>query len=277
MKPDSATTIPISDDRRVEQPAHEAQARRALARQPGALRGIARGAAPERPVEQRRERERDQHRGARVDPGPDVDATIRSHHGRDTTPAPSCSTRSARCSTFEPPAPHLRAALRERTGATSATPPREAAIRAEIAYYRAHLHEGAEPEALARPAPALRGGDGRCRSRRRVVLEALLASLRFYAYPDSAPTLRALRDAGIRTVVVSNWDWSLHERLAETGLAALVDGAVASAEVGSAKPDGAIFRAALELAGAARRRRGTSATRRRPTSRAPAPPACGRS
>jgi putative hydrolase of the HAD superfamily len=82
-----------------------------------------------------------------------------------------------------------------------------------------------------------------------VVLDALLDSLRFAAYPDSAPTLRALRGAGIRTVVVSNWDWSLHERLAETGLAELVDGAVASAEVRSAKPDGAIFRAALALAG----------------------------
>src|SRR5262249_35277199 len=53
------------------------------------------------------------------------------------------------------------------------------------------------------------------------------------------------------TVVVSNWDWSLHERLHETGLDALVDGALASAEVGSAKPDGAIFAAALELAGTA--------------------------
>ena len=83
-----------------------------------------------------------------------------------------------------------------------------------------------------------------------VVLDALLASLRFHAYEDSAPTLRALRAAGIRTAVVSNWDWSLHERLQETGLAGLVDGALASAEVGSAKPDGAIFRAALELVGA---------------------------
>ena len=84
---------------------------------------------------------------------------------------------------------------------------------------------------------------------RDVVLDALLASLRFHAYEDSAPTLRALRARGIRLVVVSNWDWSLHERLQETGLAELVDGAIASAEVGSAKPDGAIFAAALQLAG----------------------------
>jgi putative hydrolase of the HAD superfamily len=79
--------------------------------------------------------------------------------------------------------------------------------------------------------------------------ELLLDSLRFFAYPDSAPALVALRDAGVRTVVVSNWDHSLHERLGETGLAGLVDGALASAEVGSAKPDGAIFAAALRLAG----------------------------
>jgi putative hydrolase of the HAD superfamily len=126
------------------------------------------------------------------------------------------------------------------------------AIRAEIGYYRAHLHEGADPASLAAlrarcaeaMAPALPGvplADA---------LAALLESLRFFAYPDAAPALTALRDAGIRTVVVSNWDVSLHERLTETGLSALVDGALASAEAGSAKPDRAIFAAALELAGA---------------------------
>ena len=80
----------------------------------------------------------------------------------------------------------------------------------------------------------------------------------------------------MRLVVVSNWDVSLHERLAETGLAPLVDGAVASAEVGAAKPDRAIFahalgsRAAPRPAGA-----GTSATRSAPTCRARARPASG--
>jgi putative hydrolase of the HAD superfamily len=82
-----------------------------------------------------------------------------------------------------------------------------------------------------------------------VPVEALLDSLRFFAYPDSAPALKALRAAGLRTVVVSNWDHSLHERLQQTGLAPLLDGALASAEVGAAKPDRAIFDAALELAG----------------------------
>jgi putative hydrolase of the HAD superfamily len=79
---------------------------------------------------------------------------------------------------------------------------------------------------------------------------ALLASLRFVAYPEVAGVLGTLRDAGVRLVVVSNWDVSLHERLAETGLAPLVDAAVASAELGVAKPDPAIFAHALGLVGA---------------------------
>ena len=129
----------------------------------------------------------------------------------------------------------------------------KAAIRAEIAYYRAHLHEGRDPAALAalrvRCAEAMREALPGIPTE--TILAALLEALRFFAYPDSAPALQALRDAGIRTVVVSNWDASLHERLAETGLAALVDGALASAEVGAAKPARAIFERALELAGSA--------------------------
>jgi putative hydrolase of the HAD superfamily len=154
---------------------------------------------------------------------------------------------------FEPPAPHLREELRARAGIDVGEEAARAAIKAEIAYYRAHLEEGTDPDSLAdlraRCAAAMRPALPEIDEA--VLLDALLASLRFFAYPDVPPALSALRAAGIRTVVVSNWDWSLHERLAETGLADLVDGALASAEVGSAKPDGAIFRAALELAGAA--------------------------
>jgi putative hydrolase of the HAD superfamily len=151
---------------------------------------------------------------------------------------------------FEPPAPHLRAALRER-GIEVSQAAAEAAIRDEIAYYRAHLHEGRDATSLAdlrrRSAEAMRpalGVDGD-------LTDALLASLRFRAYPDAAPALLALRARGLAIVVVSNWDHSLHERLEETGLAPLVDGAVASAELGHAKPERAIFEHALALAGAA--------------------------
>ncbi len=153
---------------------------------------------------------------------------------------------------FEPPAPHLRVVLRERHGIEVSEAASEAAIREEIAFYRAHLHEGRDAESLAdlrrRSAEAMRPALG-VSAPPGVLTDALLAALRFHAYPDAPPALRALRALGLRIVVVSNWDHSLHERLVETGLAALVDGAVASAEIGSAKPDRAIFERALELAG----------------------------
>jgi putative hydrolase of the HAD superfamily len=151
--------------------------------------------------------------------------------------------------TFEPPAPHLRRELRARLGVEVSEDTATEAIRAEIAYYRAHLHEGRDAESLAdlrrRSADAMRPVLGIDAD----LTEALLSSLRFRAYPDVVPALRALRELGLRLVVVSNWDVSLHDRLVDTGLAPLVDGAVASAELGHAKPDGAIFAHALALAG----------------------------
>jgi putative hydrolase of the HAD superfamily len=51
--------------------------------------------------------------------------------------------------------------------------------------------------------------------------------------------------------VVSNWDVSLHDVLERTGLRPLVDAVVISAELGVAKPDPAIFAAALERLGVA--------------------------
>jgi putative hydrolase of the HAD superfamily len=154
---------------------------------------------------------------------------------------------------FEPPAPLLRAALRERLGVEVSDAAAAAAMKAEIAYYRAHLHEGRDEESLAdlrsRAAEAMRPALG-VDAETAALTDALLAALRFRAYPDAAPALRELRARGLALVVVSNWDHSLHERLEETGLAPLVDGAVASAELGHAKPDRAIFEHALALAGA---------------------------
>jgi putative hydrolase of the HAD superfamily len=150
--------------------------------------------------------------------------------------------------TFDDPAPRLRAALRERLGVRVSDEAAREAMRAEIRYYRAHLHEG-------RDAASLLDLRRRCAAVMRPALgvdpgvDVLLAALHFRAYPDAAPALRELRGRGVRLVVVSNWDVSLHDRLQETGLAELVDGAVASAELGHAKPDGAIFARALELAG----------------------------
>ena len=147
---------------------------------------------------------------------------------------------------LEPPAPRLAAALDVPLADA------ERAIRAEIAYYRAHLHEGSDAEGLARVrarCAALVARELALDAPPEAVLAALLDAIRFVPFPDAAPALRALRAAGVRLVVVSNWDVSLHEVLAATGLGELVDGALSSAEVGEAKPGGAIFARALALAG----------------------------
>lgn len=153
------------------------------------------------------------------------------------------------------PAPLLVAQLRARGVAVSE---REAAagLAAEIAYYRAQLHTAPDAGSLAllrtRCAAVLR--DALTRAGADLgglpaddLRAALLASLRFRPYPEVPDALRALRRAGHRLVVVSNWDVSLHEMLRHTGLDVLVDGAVSSAEAGAAKPDPQIFARALAL------------------------------
>jgi HAD superfamily hydrolase (TIGR01549 family) len=82
-------------------------------------------------------------------------------------------------------------------------------------------------------------------------LDALMASLTFEPWEDAAPALAALRELGLRLVVVSNWDCSLPDVLDAVGLEPLVDAVVTSAAVGAAKPDPRIFHAALEQAGCA--------------------------
>jgi putative hydrolase of the HAD superfamily len=79
----------------------------------------------------------------------------------------------------------------------------------------------------------------------------MLASLSFVPYPDVLPALEALRSAGHRLLIVSNWDCSLPEWLGPAGLLDHVEAVVSSGEVGVAKPDRGIFERALELAGAA--------------------------
>lgn len=156
---------------------------------------------------------------------------------------------------LEPPAPALRDWLRARHGIEVAEAAADRAMAAEISYYRAHVLDGGDRaalddlrsrcaavmvEALGEEAAGLGPEEAR---------EALLGALRFRPYPDAHGALERLRGAGMRLVVVSNWDVSLHDRLAETGIAERVDGAVASAEVGAAKPHPAVFARALAVAG----------------------------
>jgi putative hydrolase of the HAD superfamily len=146
----------------------------------------------------------------------------------------------------------LRVALAARHGIEISEDEAREAMRAEIAYYIEHHHEGTDAESLAE----LRGRCARVLGEHlppqasglsdEELTEALLEALRFVPYPDAAPALGRLRAAGIQAAVVSNWDCSLGAILGELGLAGMLDAVVTSAQTGRRKPDPAIFQAALE-------------------------------
>lgn len=154
---------------------------------------------------------------------------------------------------FGDPAPRLRDGLARTLGVEVSEADARRAVREEIAYYRAHLHLGADAAGLERVRTACAEVVVRSLGLRGVptglVPGVLLDAIRFEPFPEAIDTLRVLRAAGLRLVVASNWDVSLHGVLARTGLSPLLDGAVSSAEVGSAKPEGLLFTRALALAG----------------------------
>jgi putative hydrolase of the HAD superfamily len=145
--------------------------------------------------------------------------------------------------TFEAPWTHLAQAL-----GVPADDRVERAMRAEMAYYREHSHEGRDAATLAdlrrRCAGVLSSELGRA-----VGVETMMASIRFHSFPDAEPALRSLRDRGLKLVCVSNWDCSLPDVLADCGLGSVLDGVVTSAAAGASKPDPAIFIEALGLTG----------------------------
>jgi putative hydrolase of the HAD superfamily len=153
---------------------------------------------------------------------------------------------------LQPPAPRLQRLLRE-SGVEVTEDQAAAGFGAEIAYYLDHHLDGSDPERLER----LRD---RCAEEMRKALaipeldhptarRAMLGSLEFTAYPDVLPALGELRERGVVLVIASNWDCSLPDWLAPTGILELVDGVVTSAEVGEAKPSPRVFERALSIAG----------------------------
>jgi putative hydrolase of the HAD superfamily len=72
----------------------------------------------------------------------------------------------------------------------------------------------------------------------------------WFIYPDVTPALDALRAAGMRLAVVSNWGWAAPELLHLLELASHFEAFAISARVGYQKPHPAIFEHALELLGA---------------------------
>ena len=144
----------------------------------------------------------------------------RSRHARRARARSSSCCRRRRCSSRE-----LRArGVRGVRGAQAA-----AALAAEIAFYRAHHDEAVDAASLAalreRCAEVLRDALARAGADVAALGAAASCATRcsrrcaFAPTPRCPDALRALRGAGHRLVVVSNWDVSLHEALRATGLA----------------------------------------------------------
>jgi putative hydrolase of the HAD superfamily len=138
--------------------------------------------------------------------------------------------------------------LRERVPAEVSDERLVAALRAEMAYYREHAHEGRDEASLAE----LRERCAAIVSEQlglEVSVEELVEAIRFFAYRDVVPALSDLRDRGLTLVAVSNWDCSLPRVLERCGLDGMLDGTVTSAGARARKPDPEIFAVALHLAG----------------------------
>ena len=69
------------------------------------------------------------------------------------------------------------------------------------------------------------------------------------AYPEAAPTLAALRQAGLTVGVCSNWGWELNAYLDEVRLLDLIDASITSARAGSRKPHPDIYAKAADALG----------------------------
>ena len=97
---------------------------------------------------------------------------------------------------LEPPWRRLGSALGDEIPAERL----EAAMRAEMSYYREHSHEGRDPASLgdlrARCAAVLSRELGR-----EVPVETLMAAIRFHPYPDAAPALDAARARELSAVL----------------------------------------------------------------------------
>jgi putative hydrolase of the HAD superfamily len=87
-----------------------------------------------------------------------------------------------------------------------------------------------------------------------VLKEVLERRLIFRPYSESEEVMEELLAIGLPLYVVSNWDVALEGVLENLGWVRYFDGIVASAKVGSEKPERAIFEEALRLAGLAERR-----------------------
>ena len=157
---------------------------------------------------------------------------------------------------LEPPAPRLGVELADRFGLDVSEDQAASAIAAEIRYYRGHLDDGRDPEALQalrrRCAATLRSAlpAAALELELEPLVEALLASLHFTAFADVRPALDAARPGG------SGWSSSATgtsrctASCARSGSSRCSMGSSPRREAGARKPAPAIFAQALALVGA---------------------------
>lgn len=159
---------------------------------------------------------------------------------------------------FVDPVPALRERLREHHRLEISDEEARIALRAEISAYRRLNGAAGDATRLAELRHTCAGvlRDALPAAAERIAVEALVptlvAAFRFEPFPEVAEVLDALRARGHPLAVVSNWDVSLHDVLARTGLASRVEAVVVSAEIGAAKPSPVPFQRALALLGARR-------------------------
>lgn len=78
------------------------------------------------------------------------------------------------------------------------------------------------------------------------IIKAFEDPASYELYPDALPTLTALKAAGYRLAIISNWGWHLPELCETLGLTPHFEQIFTSARLGVAKPNPRIFQYALE-------------------------------
>ena len=142
----------------------------------------------------------------------------------------------------------LRAALAAR-GIERSRDEVKAAFGAEVAYYLPRTLEGADEESLSdlrRRCTAVFLEHARAELDPESFAPAFAEAIVFRPLAGARDALLRLRNAGLALACVSNWDISLGPQLERTCLRAAFAEIVSSAEAGAAKPDPAVFAAALE-------------------------------
>ena len=153
---------------------------------------------------------------------------------------------------LDDPYRRLGDALRRHYGVDAPPPDVERAFRAEMDYYAEHCHRGRDHDsllALRRECAAIVLDELGIAADPAEAVDDLVEAIRFRVFDDVPPLLAAVRRRGLATAVVSNWDHTLPEVLAEAGLP--FDVVVDSASAGTSKPDPRIFAVALERIGVA--------------------------